>query len=166
MTESEEALALKVSQKAEEIPVPHGALELPCHEVLFSGWYFASASHHRHSDGDGYACVAALGPYPGSCKIEELHDFVLGKSLLWQARPVSRRGARRGAAVAPLCLLPVAITSSMGDMQALSVEEARERQNKLAKMRALLFYHELKAKRMKKIKSKARSPACICAHML
>lgn len=36
------------------------------------------------------------------------------------------------------------------------MEEARERQNRLAKMRALLFYHELKAKRMKKIKSKVR----------
>jgi U3 small nucleolar RNA-associated protein 14 len=38
--------------------------------------------------------------------------------------------------------------------QALSVEEARERQNRLAKMRALLFYHEAKARRLKKIKSK------------
>ena len=65
-----------------------------------------------------------------------------------------------------LCLMPVAIRLGIGEVQALSVEEARERQNKLAKMRALLFYHELKAKRMKKIKSKARSPACICAHML
>ena len=47
--------------------------------------------------------------------------------------------------------------------QALSVEEARERQNRLAKMRALLFYHELKAKRMKKIKSKVgRPPAFLC----
>lgn len=34
------------------------------------------------------------------------------------------------------------------------MEEARERKNRLAKMRALLFYHEVKAKRMKKIKSK------------
>jgi hypothetical protein len=34
------------------------------------------------------------------------------------------------------------------------VEEARERQNRLAKMRALLFYHEAKARRLKKIKSK------------
>ncbi|KAI3427018.1 hypothetical protein D9Q98_006960 [Chlorella vulgaris] len=39
-------------------------------------------------------------------------------------------------------------------MKALTVKEARERQNRLAKMRALLFYHEAKAKRMKKIKSK------------
>lgn len=38
--------------------------------------------------------------------------------------------------------------------QALSVEEVRERQNRLARMRALLFYHEAKAKRLKKIKSK------------
>ena len=34
------------------------------------------------------------------------------------------------------------------------MEEARERQNRLAKMRALLFYHEAKARRLKKIKSK------------
>ena len=53
--------------------------------------------------------------------------------------------------------MPVAIRLGIGEVQALSVEEARERQNKLAKMRALLFYHELKAKRMKKIKSKART---------
>ncbi|PSC76740.1 U3 small nucleolar RNA-associated 14-like protein A isoform A [Micractinium conductrix] len=39
-------------------------------------------------------------------------------------------------------------------MKALSVEEVRERQNRLARMRALLFYHESKAKRLKKIKSK------------
>ncbi|PRW50835.1 U3 small nucleolar RNA-associated 14-like protein A [Chlorella sorokiniana] len=39
-------------------------------------------------------------------------------------------------------------------MKELTVEEARERQNRLAKMRALLFYHEAKAKRLKKIKSK------------
>jgi len=39
-------------------------------------------------------------------------------------------------------------------MKALSVAEARERREKLAKMRALLFYHEMKAKRLKKIKSK------------
>ena len=38
--------------------------------------------------------------------------------------------------------------------QKLTVEEVRERQNRLAKMRALLFYHEAKAKRKKKIKSK------------
>jgi hypothetical protein len=47
----------------------------------------------------------------------------------------------------PSCFGPPAL-------QALTVEEARERQNRLAKMRALLFYHELKAKRLKKIKSK------------
>lgn len=39
-------------------------------------------------------------------------------------------------------------------MKLLSVEEAKERRERLAKMRALLFYHEAKAKRMKKIKSK------------
>lgn len=38
--------------------------------------------------------------------------------------------------------------------RSLSIEEAKERRNRLAKMRALLFYHELKSKRMKKIKSK------------
>jgi len=39
-------------------------------------------------------------------------------------------------------------------MKALTVEEAKERREKLAKMRALMFYHEMKAKRLKKIKSK------------
>ncbi len=39
-------------------------------------------------------------------------------------------------------------------MKALTVSEARERRDKLAKMRALMFYHEMKAKRLKKIKSK------------
>jgi U3 small nucleolar RNA-associated protein 14 len=36
----------------------------------------------------------------------------------------------------------------------LTVEEAAERQGRLARMRALLFYHEVKARRLKKIKSK------------
>jgi U3 small nucleolar RNA-associated protein 14 len=36
----------------------------------------------------------------------------------------------------------------------LSLEEARARRERLAKLRSLLFYHELKAKRLKKIKSK------------
>ncbi|CAI5475091.1 unnamed protein product [Closterium sp. Yama58-4] len=36
----------------------------------------------------------------------------------------------------------------------MSVEEARERMNRLAKMRSLLLQHEAKAKRVKKIKSK------------
>lgn len=36
----------------------------------------------------------------------------------------------------------------------LSAEEAKERRDRLAKMRALLFYHEAKAKRLKAIKSK------------
>ncbi len=40
-------------------------------------------------------------------------------------------------------------------LQALSLEEARARQERLAKMRHLLFYSELKAKRLSKIKSKA-----------
>lgn len=39
-------------------------------------------------------------------------------------------------------------------MQELSAEEAAARRNKLAKMRALLFYHEQKAKHLKAIKSK------------
>ncbi len=34
------------------------------------------------------------------------------------------------------------------------MEEAKERRNRLAKMRALLFYHEVKARRLKSIKSK------------
>lgn len=38
--------------------------------------------------------------------------------------------------------------------QELTIEELRERQNRLAKTRALLYYHEAKAKRLKKIKSK------------
>lgn len=36
----------------------------------------------------------------------------------------------------------------------ISVEDERDRQNRLAKMRSLLFSHEIKAKRIKKIKSK------------
>ncbi|GFR45758.1 hypothetical protein Agub_g7173 [Astrephomene gubernaculifera] len=39
-------------------------------------------------------------------------------------------------------------------LKALSLEEARERRERLAKMRSLLFYHELKARRLKAIKSK------------
>jgi U3 small nucleolar RNA-associated protein 14 len=35
------------------------------------------------------------------------------------------------------------------------VNEVKERQQRLAKMRSALFYHEAKAKRMKRIKSKA-----------
>lgn len=34
------------------------------------------------------------------------------------------------------------------------MEDVRERQNRLAKMRSLLFRHEMKAKRVKKIKSR------------
>ena len=37
---------------------------------------------------------------------------------------------------------------------ALTVEEAQERRERLAKMRSLLFTHEQKAKRLKAIKSK------------
>lgn len=37
----------------------------------------------------------------------------------------------------------------------ISVEEVKERQDRLAKMRSLLFRHELKAKHIKKIKSKS-----------
>jgi len=37
----------------------------------------------------------------------------------------------------------------------VSIEDVRERQNRLAKMRSLLFRHEMKAKHIKKIKSKA-----------
>lgn len=36
----------------------------------------------------------------------------------------------------------------------ISVEDVKERQNRIAKMRSLLFHHEMKAKRIKKIKSK------------
>eukprot|EP00890_Picochlorum_soloecismus_P006277 jgi/Picsp_1/6650/NSC_03993-R1_protein len=39
-------------------------------------------------------------------------------------------------------------------MKMLSPEEAKARKDQLARMRALLFYHEVKAKRLKKIKSK------------
>ncbi|GLC47246.1 hypothetical protein PLESTF_000895000 [Pleodorina starrii] len=39
-------------------------------------------------------------------------------------------------------------------LKALSLEEAKERRERLAKMRSLLFYHELKARRLKAIKSK------------
>jgi hypothetical protein len=46
----------------------------------------------------------------------------------------------------PPCLPP--------SLQELTLEEARARRDRLAKMRSLLFYHELKAKRLKAIKSK------------
>ncbi|PNW76852.1 hypothetical protein CHLRE_11g478966v5 [Chlamydomonas reinhardtii] len=39
-------------------------------------------------------------------------------------------------------------------LKALSLEEARERRERLAKLRSLLFYHELKSRRLKAIKSK------------
>ena len=38
--------------------------------------------------------------------------------------------------------------------QSLTIEEVKARQERLAKMRSLLFHHELKAKRLKAIKSK------------
>ncbi|KAL6978382.1 hypothetical protein U1Q18_020050 [Sarracenia purpurea var. burkii] len=41
------------------------------------------------------------------------------------------------------------------ELNKISVEDVKHHQNRLAKMRSLLFRHELKAKRIKKIKSKA-----------
>lgn len=55
-------------------------------------------------------------------------------------------GAQSGAAIAE--------TEEALALKALTVEEAKQRREKLAKMRALLFYHELKSRRLKKIKSK------------
>ncbi|KAH9622151.1 hypothetical protein KSS87_010678 [Heliosperma pusillum] len=40
------------------------------------------------------------------------------------------------------------------EMNKISVEDVKERQEKLAKMRSILFHHELKVKRISKIKSK------------
>ncbi|XP_077235220.1 U3 ribonucleoprotein (Utp) family protein isoform X2 [Tasmannia lanceolata] len=40
------------------------------------------------------------------------------------------------------------------ELNKISVEDVRDRQNRLAKMRSLLFRHEMKAKHIKKIKSK------------
>uniref|UniRef100_A0A803L0C6 Uncharacterized protein n=1 Tax=Chenopodium quinoa TaxID=63459 RepID=A0A803L0C6_CHEQI len=40
------------------------------------------------------------------------------------------------------------------ELNKISVEEVKDRQNRLAKMRSLLFRHEMKAKHVKKIKSK------------
>lgn len=51
-------------------------------------------------------------------------------------------------------------------VQALSAEEQAARRDRLAKMRALLFYHERKAARMKAIKSKARPEFLLCAGFL
>jgi len=47
------------------------------------------------------------------------------------------------------------VRGEMVEMNHLDVEDVKERQAKLAKMRAVLFYHEQKAKRLKAIKSKA-----------
>ncbi|KMS64918.1 hypothetical protein BVRB_041310, partial [Beta vulgaris subsp. vulgaris] len=41
------------------------------------------------------------------------------------------------------------------DENVIGAEEMEKRQDQIAKMRSLLFYHELRAKRIKKIKSKA-----------
>lgn len=41
------------------------------------------------------------------------------------------------------------------EMNKLSVDQVKERQARLAKMRALLFYHDERAKRLKAIKSKS-----------
>ena len=49
---------------------------------------------------------------------------------------------------------PASRDSAPPPLQALSFEEAQARRDRLAKMRALLFYHELKARRVKAIKSK------------
>mmetsp|Transcript_37964 Transcript_37964/g.96008 ORF Transcript_37964/g.96008 Transcript_37964/m.96008 type:complete len:1095 (-) Transcript_37964:202-3486(-) len=48
----------------------------------------------------------------------------------------------------------VAATEEALGAKELTLEEARERRERLAKLRSLLFYHELKAKRVKAIKSK------------
>ena len=47
------------------------------------------------------------------------------------------------------------VRGEMVEMNHLDVEDVKARQAKLAKMRAVLFYHEQKAKRLKAIKSKA-----------
>ncbi|KAL4305256.1 hypothetical protein AHAS_Ahas16G0060100 [Arachis hypogaea] len=44
--------------------------------------------------------------------------------------------------------------SRLLEMNMVSVEEEKDRQSRIAKMRSLLFRHEMKAKRLKKIKSK------------
>lgn len=58
--------------------------------------------------------------------------------------------------------------AALCNVQALSAEESKERRERLAKMRSLLFYHERKAARMKAIKSKVsgHSHCCIsvCPH--
>lgn len=47
-------------------------------------------------------------------------------------------------------------------MKELTVEEARERQNRLAKMRALLFYHEVGASVVSQQGAAVRQPAGVC----
>lgn len=49
---------------------------------------------------------------------------------------------------------------SMCRGQAYTVEEVKERQAELSKMRALMFYHERKQHHMNKIKSKVGRHAC------
>ena len=56
-----------------------------------------------------------------------------------------------GGRLSPLKFLQ---TSVLGAVQAMSVEEAKERRDRLARMRNLLFYHEQKAKLAKAIKSR------------
>lgn len=48
----------------------------------------------------------------------------------------------------------IATSACPGCVQALTVEEAKERRERMAKMRSLLFAHEQKSKRLKAIKSK------------
>jgi len=44
-------------------------------------------------------------------------------------------------------------------LKALTVADAKDRRDRLVRMRNLMFYHEEKAKRLKKIKSKGESPS-------
>lgn len=46
------------------------------------------------------------------------------------------------------------VTVSYDNVWQVSVEDEKDRQNHIAKMRSLLFRHEMKAKHIKKIKSK------------
>lgn len=52
------------------------------------------------------------------------------------------------------CVVSDADMDGLG--QAYTVEEVKERQSELSKMRALMFYHERKQHHMNKIKSKVR----------
>ncbi|WVZ04887.1 hypothetical protein V8G54_018233 [Vigna mungo] len=44
--------------------------------------------------------------------------------------------------------------SKLLEMNKVSIEDEKDRQNRIAKMRSLLFHHEMKAKHIKKIKSR------------